>query len=895
MILIQDLRKTYGEKSGHPFLALKGINLVLPDKGFVSILGPSGCGKTTLLNLVGGLDSVKEGDILVDGKSLKSFSPKECDAYRNSYVGMVFQSYHLIPHLNVFENVGLSLDLKGVGNEEKKKKVEEVLKKVGLSDKGKSYPSELSGGQCQRAAIARAVVGDPKVLLADEPTGALDSENSLAVMELLKDLSKERLVLMVTHNEELAGNYSSRIVTLQDGRVISDTGNPKEIPEDRKETKELSPSHLPFPTAVKMGWKSLFSSKGKSSLTVLASSLGIVGLALVFGLTSGFSHFIAGLEENTLTEFPLSVENYTLDVTNTNSEGYEAYSDNGVIRIQKNNTLVHVNNITKTFADTLQDDVKDYADSVQISYALRTNILTEDLNEGKGNVKSLTTDTSSFVQSFLSTSYYFHTLPSDSSYVLDKYDVLQGTYPAKENEFVLVVNPYDSLPLNTLNALGFKFSTDENGNSIVKFDDVIGKEFKVVPNDGYYIPSSEETPIENARFLKEEKNGDPDAMNRMMGELSNALSDLTTSSLSAKAFKNVLATVGEYFSDTEETRLVHSYTLPDQSALNAVYQDGSVGKMCKITGILRAKSDVLVPSLSTGLYVLPSLIDEQRKENSNSQIARDYKNCIYIRDNSKLDLSDDSEMYSMNGEKFNLAAFIPKVRSVIGESKELSATSPNDSIASYLSKKSDQISNYSSNRKVYGSDDSIYSLLIYPKTFQDKSAITSYIDRYNSHKKEADMIYYTDLSGTVFSSLETLVRVLSVILIAFSSISLVSSSLMMGVLTYNSVLSRKKEIGILRAVGARKKDVGILFEIEALLVGFFSGLLGDFLGFVLCYPLSEIINARNFGVDLSSIARLRPLDALFLLLIAVVLNFVAALIPSLIASKKDPIEAIRDE
>jgi putative ABC transport system permease protein len=908
MLKLKEITKDYIIDKVPSVHALRGISADFPDSGFVAVLGPSGCGKTTLLNIIGGLDRYTTGDLEVDGKSTVMFSDHDWDNYRNKKIGMVFQSYNLIAHMSVIENVELALTLSGVERNARKALAAEALRSVGLENEINKKPNHLSGGQMQRVAIARAIVNNPSIILADEPTGALDSKTSVQIMEILAEVSEKRLVIMVTHNRVLAEQYASRIIEMSDGKIIVDNkNNPTAIRQKRaaEETKAESAesqytvvdesfgrsveeglkaaktkkklSSMSFWTALSISWKNLKSKKGRTILTSVAGSFGIIGVALVLAVSNGFTNYIKDMQSQTLAQFPVSVEEYYYDTSAlTSLTSQESYPESHDVIVQKSvSSLLHVNNITDDYIDYVNklDTEKNYASSVNLNYALRSNVITK----SGSNYKVLSTDSSSYIDSLTSSSYWYQ-LPSNDDFVKDKYDVIEGEYPTESTDLVLIVNKYNSMSQGTLNSLGFDTSEEK-----IPVSSVLSKEFMLVNNDAYYTKcaDSDRTSV-TGRFLISQAEMQTKGMklSKLLEYASQASSAYAKAKDIDDTTQSYLDKMDAFFNAGQETRSLSYFTTPSETQRADLYNstDSSVGTKLKIKAILRPKNTSVTSMLTSGVYYRKSLSDYVIQKNTSSQIAQSYESNMCITAST---IASGSPVQ------------IPTVFRVINSNEALTAS--NASVSQYLADTVTNMQTYIGQRKLFGTDMSVSSITIYPRDFADKQKILDYLDAYNTDKEDTDQIKYTDLAGTLFSSLEMLVNIISAVLITFASISLVVSSVMIGIITYTSVIERTKEIGILRAIGARKKDVGRLFKAEACIIGVFSGLIGDLVAYALCIPISYTINAMNYGMNLSHIADLNPFHALILVAISVVLTFVASLIPSSFAAKQDPVVALRTE
>ena len=764
MLKLKNIKKDYktGDFVQH---ALKGVDLTFRENEFVAVLGPSGSGKTTLLNIIGGLDRYDSGDLIIDGKSTKKFKDKDWDAYRNHAIGFVFQSYNLIGHISVLENVEMGMTLSGVSSAERRKKALSLLEKVGLKEHAHKRPNQLSGGQMQRVAIARALANDPKIILADEPTGALDSKTSTQIMDLIKEISKDKLVIMVTHNAELAESYATRIVKMKDGELLSDSK-----PYDSDESKgnlNIKKTAMSFWTALKLSFGNIRTKKGRTILTAFASSIGIIGIALILSLSNGFNIEVENFEQDSLSQSPIIITNQTVQMDEDTLN--ELRGDNSTVEYPsdkevyaQNNiadTIIHSNKITSDYIDYLDKLNKD--DISGISYVKGTSI----------NIVSKNGDDYSFVQpsssSMMSSTSSFEQLPSsngDDGIIENNYDVLAGEVNEDEVGLVLFVNSRNQISSDILKQLGF----DEHAS----FDDIINKELKVILNDDYYIK------------------------------------------------------VGNNF--MVQTDLEKLYDSEDSITV-------------KITAILRAKEDKKLIATNTGLYYTEALGKKVISSNDNSEIVK---------------VQREADYNVLTRQSFD-------------------DTMTKDMILGYL-----------------GADVVPTAIYIYPKDFETKDEVTSYLDKYNEGKAEEDVIQYTDMAEMISTLSGNIMDAITIVLIAFSSISLVVSSIMIGIITYISVLERTKEIGILRAIGARKKDITRVFNAETFIIGIFSGVLGIAIAYLLTIPTNMIIENLS---GLANVAKLNPVHALILIIISMALTIIGGAIPANMASRKDPVEALRTE
>lgn len=764
MLKLNNIKKDYktGDFVQH---ALKGISLNFRENEFVAILGPSGSGKTTLLNIIGGLDRYTTGDLIIDGKSTKKFKDKDWDAYRNHAIGFVFQSYNLIGHISVLENVEMGMTLSGMGSSLRKKKALSLLEKVGLKEHAHKKPNQLSGGQMQRVAIARALANDPKIILADEPTGALDSKTSKQIMELIKEISKDKLVIMVTHNRELAESYATRIVEMKDGELINDS---KPFKDDKKSGNlKITKTAMSFLTALRLSFGNIRTKKGRTILTAFASSIGIIGIALILSLSNGFNIEVENFEQDSLSQSPIMITNQTMQMDEETfnelkgSVEKNKYPDDKEVYAQADitDTIVHTNKITEDYVNYIDSMNMDNVSG--ISYIKGTNI---NLISKNGDKYDLVFDNSSSNMMSQMTSSVLPENPNDENSLISKnYDILAGDI-SDEAGLVLFVNSRNQVSASILEGLGF----DEN----VSFEDLLNKEFKIAYNDDYYKQ------------------------------------------------------IGDNF--IPETDLSKIYNSDDSITV-------------KIMAIVRGKEDKELITGGSGLYYTDALVNEVINKNKSSEIVKAQK---------------DADYNVLTHQKFD-------------------ESFTKDTFLGYL-----------------GADVVPSAIYIYPKDFETKDEIISYLDDYNDGKNEEDVVQYTDMAEMISSLSGDIMDAITIVLIAFSSISLVVSSIMIGIITYISVLERTKEIGILRALGARKKDITRVFNAETFIIGIFSGVLGVVIAYFLTIPTNIIIENLS-GLD--NVAKLNIVHAIILIIISLTLTVIGGAIPARMASKKDPVVALRTE
>lgn len=771
MLELKNIKKDY-TVAGKPFPALNGISLNFKKNEFVSILGESGSGKTTLLNIIGGLDRYTSGDLLVDGKSTKEFKDTNWDAYRNATIGFVFQSYNLISHLSVLDNVEMALRLSGVSAKERKERATKVLVEVGLKDHITKRPNQLSGGQMQRVAIARALVNNPMILLADEPSGALDSHTSHQILELIQVISKDRLVIMVTHNAELAHTFSDRIVTLVDGRVVEDSRpvqiSTKDQVNDKLLNKKTSMNYL---TALKTSFKNLLTKKGRTIITALAGSIGIIGIALVLSISSGMTSYVNELQSDTLAGFPISVNAQV--ATDIFSGATGRYNELGEINEfpttptiypydRAYNTTLHSNVIDDSFISYLDNLDPTLYNSISYSRAVQLNMIAQTSAGGYIKVASTVNPNSLFIGGSV-----LSEIPNNPEFIQSQYDILTGVYPESYNEAVLIVDKENLIDVSILEKLGIDITDSYT------FDDFIGKTFMIIPNDDYYAK---------------------------LGSI--------------------------YVPQTDYETMFNS---PDAVPVT-------------IVGIMRVNKDASTELLSTGIGYTTFLTDQIINMASTSDIVTD----------------------QIASPDTNVLTGLP-----------FSTTITYKSIMRYI-----------------GGDSTPTGVQIYPVSFDAKDAIKEYIDNYNDGKTEIQTIIYTDLAETISNTISSLIGTITIILSAFAGISLVVSSVMIGIITYVSVVERTKEIGIMRSLGARKKDISRIFNAETILIGLTAGILGVLIAMALNIPVNIIIN-RLIGVP--GFSSLNITSAIGLIILSTILTLIAGLVPSGIAARRDPVVALRSE
>ncbi len=861
MLKLKNITKVYN--SGNEKLkALDNVEIMFRKSEFVSILGPSGCGKTTLLNIIGGLDRYTSGDLIINGKSTKYFKDRDWDSYRNYSVGFVFQNYNLIGHQTVLSNVELALTISGVSKKERKKRAIKALEEVGLKRQINKKPNQLSGGQMQRVAIARALVNNPDIILADEPTGALDTKTSIQVMEILKNISKDKLVIMVTHNPDLAQKYSSRIIKILDGKIIDDSNILKEATKEEKAHDNKRRTSMKFLTALHLSLNNLMTKKGRTILTSFAGSIGIIGIALILAISTGVQNYINKVEEDTLSSYPLTIEESTIDMSsmidtmmgeNKNSEKREEgkiySSDIMNDLIASLSSKISTNNLKalKEYIESDTSKIRENSNAIKYSYNLDINLYKSNTDDGIVKVNPSTvmetlgmTTSNPYSQmmpssAMMGNNNVWEELIDNDELLKSQYNLLAGSWPTKYNEVVLIVGKNNEISDYTLYSLGLKDQNElkskmkaiQNGETVepseetvYSYDDLLNLSYKLVLNSDYYVKTNN---------LWIDKSEDDFYMKQII-------------------------------KDAEEIKVVGIIKQNDSST--ATSKSGQIGYTSDLTKYVINKTN-------------SSDIVKTQKENKEINI---FTGLEFPKDelNSDFDYNSLSEVEKIKLGKLN--------------SDELA-----ELMKAYRDNKN---SSYESNLIKLGSVDisSPASISIYPKNFASKNNLIDIIEEYNKtakdNNKEENIINYTDVIGTMMKSVSQIINTISYVLIAFVAISLVVSSIMIGIITYISVLERTKEIGILRAIGASKKDISRVFNAETLIVGFISGVIGILITMLLTLPINSLIHMIT-GV---SIITKVPLNAaIILVIISMLLTIVAGLIPSRIASKKDPVVALRTE
>ena len=893
--------------------ALDNVSLNLRDNEFVAILGPSGSGKTTMLNIIGGLDRYDSGDLIINGISTKKYKDRDWDSYRNHTIGFVFQSYNLIPHQSVLSNVELALTISGISRSERRRRAKEALEKVGLGNQLHKRPNQMSGGQMQRVAIARALVNNPDILLADEPTGALDSETSVQVMELLKEVAKDRLVVMVTHNPELANEYATRIVRVKDGHIVDDT-DPYEIEQKLEEPqhKNMGKASMSILTALALSFNNLRTKKGRTFLTAFAGSIGIIGIALILSFSNGVNTYITDIQKSTMTSYPISIEAQTIDLTSIMQKGQSSMKDSDVTHeldgVYSNGTDIEMaSSITTSFTKNNLTEFKKYLDNtdseirkhirengIVYSYNTKFDVFTYDsegtfVNTDGSTLKSSSQTSATNMMAGMSTdndmtmmtgstgktNNFTELLPgsdsaSVSQAVTDAYDVLYGNWPSSYDEAVLVMNKNNEISSAVLYQLGILPTSEykeimkriDAGEEVtmdtekISYEDICNKEY-------YLLPASD-------MYVKDDN-----------GNYKSIASD--NASLKDKAADGIKLKISGIVRQNDDN---------DNALIN------------KAVGYTKALTDYLMD------YADKSEVVKAQRENkdiniTNSMAFSPADDAAKIADArtylANLGLSDKASMfknmmqmvYADNQQMYTQLMAMGEAQQAAMLDSYLE--NPDDSTLLSIYNSYISTGNYDDNMESFGviSEDAPSAINIYVDSFEAKDAVSDCIKKYNEGASEDDKISYTDYVGLLMNSVTTIINVITYVLIAFVAVSLIVSSIMIGIITYISVLERTKEIGILRAIGASKRNISQVFNAETFIIGFCSGIIGIAITLLLLIPCNSIIHAVTDSTAVN--AALPPVSAVVLIILSMVLTFIGGLIPAKNAAKKDPVTALRTE
>ena len=861
MLQLKEIKKDYisGDSVVH---ALKGISINFRKNEFVSILGQSGCGKTTLLNIIGGLDRYTSGDLIINGISTKEYQDRDWDVYRNYTIGFVFQNYNLIPHQTVLSNVELALTLSGVSKEERRKRAIEALKNVGLEEQIHKKPNQLSGGQMQRVAIARALVNNPDIILADEPTGALDTKTSVQIMEILKEISKEKLIIMVTHNPDLAEKYSSRVIKILDGQITDDS-NPYEIEQKAKKEKVTKRTSMNFLTALSLSKNNLITKKGRTILTAFAGSIGIIGIALILSLSNGVQNYIQRVEEDTLSSYPITIEKSTIDMSSmmemfVNDEEEQTQHEEGKIysrdimngmmstisnKIQSNNLQEF-----KKYIETANNPIQENTNAIQYGYDLELNLYKEDTSNGIVQVNPSTVmekmgmgemanrqSSSSFSSMMVTSTNVWQEMLDNEELVHSQYEILQGKWPESYNEVVLIVDENNEVNDYTLYTLGLKDQSEieknmqkiennepieENEQTSYTYEELLNLSYKLLLNSDYYQKQN-----------------------------------------------------GMWIDKSEEEAYMK--------------QKIAEAPTIKVVGIVKPSTQSVATSLSSGIGYTKELKEYVIQQSNEAEIVKEQKENPEINIFTNMNFPTEEENNSFTYDALTT------------EQKAYMQTLSGEEIASLMEAYTEnKNASYEKNLQKLGAInlDEPTSISLYAKDFESKEKLADAIETYNQEQtnagKEENVINYTDIVGVMMNSVSSIIDIVSYVLIAFVAISLIVSSIMIGIITYISVLERTKEIGILRAIGASKKDISRVFNAETFIVGLVAGLLGIGITLLLLIPINAIIQSLT---GITGVASLPVVGGIVLVIISMFLTMIAGLIPSKMASKKDPVEALRTE
>ncbi len=932
MLELKGIRKEY--RTGELVQkALDGVSLTLRDNEFVCILGPSGSGKTTLLNIVGGLDRYDDGDLLIDGVSTKMYKDRDWDTYRNHSIGFVFQNYNLIPHQSILSNVELSLTIAGLSKAQRRKRAVEALEKVGLGDQVHKLPNQLSGGQMQRVAIARALVNDPRILLADEPTGALDSETSLQVMELLKEVANDRLVVMVTHNTELADRYATRIVSLRDGRIINDTdplAEDEQCPEiAEKAEKNDRKAKMSFRTSFALSFSNLLTKKGRTFLTSFAGSIGIIGIGLILAISVGVNSYIEDIQKETMTAYPLTIEQSSFDF----SSMMEVASSGALFQQIENDGRVHANTMLqrgtrtistslkendltlfKAYLDNPESDINQYLgeNGVVYTYNLAFSVYSYDSegnlvsSDAEVSTTARETETDSQINQLLSlrqeqldilygsngamnfTELLGGTEEGSISKVLtDNYKLLYGRWPSSYDEVILVVSGMNTLSLDSMYQLGF-ISAAEYEQTIQTLDD-ISISYEDLCNHEFYL-------FANCDLYQEAQNGTfifkGDDLNSVKTYLDSAVKLKITGIVRAESTDATSLTIDEAVGYSP---LLTSYLIEHSANSPVIQAQKANPEVNVLTGVAFDSEDEAEKLGSVASYIMTFI------RNSGFKVS-DLLSGVSLFDN-ELFHSIMSAYSAATGEMVPTPEYM---QDIVGQKLDELADSAvqsilvsvlgNENLKDFAMGLYDQYlaSSYRDNMSAFGevSEDLPASISIYTDSFEDKSNVLACLENYNRTVPEEQRITYTDYVALIASSVTQIVDVISYVLIAFVGVSLVVSCIMIGIITHISVLERTKEIGILRALGASKRNISQVFNAETVILGLFSGMIGVGVSALLTIPINRIIFALT---DTVVNAHLPIKNALMLVAISVFITMLGGLIPSRKAARKDPVIALRTE
>jgi len=908
MLQIKEASKKYitGELTQ---TALDKVSFNLRDNEFVAILGPSGSGKTTLLNVIGGLDRYDSGDLIINGISTKKYSDRDWDSYRNHSVGFVFQSYNLIPHQTVLANVEIALTISGISKSERKKRAKEALEKVGLGDQWHKKPNQMSGGQMQRVAIARALINNPDILLADEPTGALDSETSLQVMELLREVAKDRLVVLVTHNNELANDYATRVIRLYDGKIIGDS-NPYEVDETQlapPKHENMGKASMSFLTALSLSFNNLRTKKGRTLLTAFAGSIGIIGIALILSLSNGVNNYIENIQKDTMLSYPITIDAQAIDLSSILAAGRESRNsevDHSLDGVYANNTdlemasslttSVSENNLTafKKYLDSPSSEINQYLgeNGVIYSYDVQYDIFAYDpdgvlvntdgstFSSTGGASKPFTNpagEMSRMTNMMNSSSDFDELIPGKggglvSAAVIDNYELVYGAWPKTLSDIVLVLDENNEIAASTLYKLGLLPSAEyedllakiDKGEDVTleakkwRYEDIVGQTFYMIPACDYYSANA-------------------DGTFSYVGENEEALKELLKTAVSLH---------------------ISGIVRPPEDASGATIV-GAVGYTAALTDyiISHTKESAVVQAQekSPDVNVLSGLSFSPANDAEKAAETVKYIAKLGISEKAKLSTQILKAAYANNPQASQM--ILAMSESELAASLDSYLKNPSEDVLLMIYNSSISPGSYDDNMSSFGlvSLDAPSSISIYADTFENKDAISASIEHYNDAAAQEDRITYTDYVGLLMSSVTTIINVVSYVLVAFVAVSLIVSSIMIGIITYISVLERTKEIGILRAIGASKRNISQVFNAETFIIGLCAGIIGVGITVLLLIPGNAIIHALTNSMEVN--AALPAGSAVILIVLSMGLTLIAGIIPSRKAAKKDPVAALRSE
>ena len=955
MLQIKEIRKQY-QTGDFVQTALDGVSLNLRDNEFVAILGPSGSGKTTLLNIIGGLDRYDSGDLIIVGTSTKQYKDRDWDSYRNHSVGFVFQSYNLIPHQSVLSNVELALTISGISKAERKERAIASLKDVGLGDHLHKKPNQLSGGQMQRVAIARALVNNPNILLADEPTGALDTETSVQIMELLKEVAKDRLVVMVTHNPELAHEYANRIVNLKDGHILDDS-NPFELDASASEEavhRNLGKASMSFFTSLALSFNNLKTKKARTFLTAFAGSIGIIGISLILSLSNGVNNYIEDIQKETMLSYPMTIEAQSIDLNSLLQVDGEApsdpnreidptrnavYSNSFVLeRVSSVTTSIKENNLTafKQYLDDPESEIHQYIgeNGIQFTYDIAFDTFSFDseetlINNDGSSFEEAATSSSSMIpvsafpmSASTSTNHFQEMLPgadeaSVSQAILDSYNLEAGVWPANYDEVILLLNVHKEIETSALYELGLLPASDykeilaaiDAGETIeleektLSYDEVMNTEFYLIPASDYFV--------ENEEGLFDDVSGDPTAVEGLLEEALR-LNVVGVASAKEDASYKIANPIGY-------TRALTNYLIDYSNNSPVVLAQEENPAINVLNGLEFAPADDEAKIEDAKAYLSNLTLSEKAQMMQEIMMMSPTDPSVQAT-MPNTETPEDSEETAEATQEMAMPENAEELAALEAANPEM-ANSPEAQAAQMLSMGEEELAamfddflaepdtesllrlydNYLSpgtleeNLLAFGSIslDAPTSINIYSDSFEAKDGISQSIDNYNKTAADADQISYTDLVGMLMSSVTTIVNVVSYVLVAFVGVSLVVSSIMIGIITFISVLERTKEIGILRAMGASKRNISQVFNAETFIIGALSGLLGVGISLLLLIPINAVIHNLVGTTDVN--ASLSIPTAIALIVLSMTLTLIAGLLPSREAAKKDPVIALRTE